>query len=149
MSAEQADAARDQIVDGDETLWRRIQLREDMVDWYKEINGELRPTSFAFLDNRSSDDRPLDHALSAYLASETDLNRLLADYPRCNVVGFAARIPLSFNHTIRRAPEAGYDSHVEITPPREQWGMEQEKRKRRKEAARAMARASHWVNLRT
>ena len=143
-----AGPVNDQIVDGNELLWRRIPLREDQRDWYKEINGEMRPTSIAFLDNRSFDDRPLDHALSAYIASETNLDRLLEDYPRHNVVGFAASVPLSFNHTILRVPDAGYDSHVEITPPREHWGVEQNKRKLRKAAAREMARSSHWVSLR-
>jgi hypothetical protein len=143
-----ADPAPDQIVDGDETLWRRLPLREDMGTWYTDSNGVPRPTSVAFLDNRSSAERPLDHALSAYLASETDLDRLLREYPRCNVVSFAARIPLSFNHTILRVPEGGYDSHVEITPPRDQWGPEQSKRKQRKTAAREMAKASEWVLMR-
>lgn len=138
-----ADPANDQIVEGDETLWRRVPVREDQQDWYKEINGELRPTSIAFLDNRS-----FNHSLSAYIASETDLTQLLGDYPRDNVAGFAARVPLSFSHTIRRVPDAGYDSHVEITPPREEWGMEQSKRKLRKVAAREMARSSHWVSFR-
>jgi len=99
-----ADPPSGQIVDGDETLWRRIPLREDQPDWYKETSGELRPTSIAFLDNRSWDNRPIDHALSAYIAAETDLNQLQVDYPRHNIAGFAARVPLSFNHTIRRVP---------------------------------------------
>lgn len=148
MADNPGDPAEDQIVDGNETLWRRLPLRADMRNWYKEVDGEVIPTSIAFLDNRSSDDRPLDHALSAYIASETELDQLLADYPRYNVVGFAARVPLSFRHTILRVPEAGYESHVEITPPREQWGMEQSRRKLRKTAAREMARTSYWVSLR-
>ncbi len=132
----------DPTIRDEETLWRRILYREDQPDWYEQRDGEWRPTSVAFLDNRSPS-----HSLSAYISSETELNLLLTDYPRNNIAGFLARTPREFDQTIQRVPDAGYDSHVEITPPPDQWGKEQRKRNLRKTAAREMAHSSHWVYI--
>jgi hypothetical protein len=134
-----SDLSDDPTIDGE--LWRRILPRAGKTqDWYKQDDGEWRPTSVAFLDNRGST-----HSLSAYIASETHLDRLRQDYPNDNIAGFPAGIPREHGHTIQRVPDRGYNSHVEITPPIEMWGMESRKIKRRKEAARAMAKAAQWV----
>jgi hypothetical protein len=134
----------DLTVGDEEILWRRILPRDGpQADWYKRENGEWRPTSVAFLDNRSST-----HSLSAYVASETDLNQLCRDYPHDNIAGFPSSIPRQYHHTIQRVPDGGYDSHVEITPPPETWGMEKRQRNRRKSAAKAMALAAQWVHYR-
>ena len=135
----------DETISGDEILWRRLPPREGPTkDWYKKNeSGEWCPTSIAFLENRSET-----HSLSAYIASETDIDHLRTDYSYDNIAAFLAAVPRAFKHTIQRVPDAGYDSHVEITPPPDMWGMEQRFRKRRKEAARAMAKASYWVHFR-
>jgi|SRR5215831_10691823 len=136
--------ADDTTIKDDEILWRRILPRQGAtIDWYKYENGEWRPSSLAFLDTRSPT-----HSLSAYISSETELGRLRTDYQEDNIAGFAARVPRAFAYTIQRVPEAGYESHVEITPPADIWGHGNQKRKRRKEAARAMAKAAHWVYCR-
>lgn len=132
----------DPMIRNEETLWRRILSREDQPDWYEQRVGEWRPASVAFLDNRSPT-----HSLSAYISSETELEDLLTDYPRSNIAGFLAGTPREFLQTIQRVPDAGYDSHVEITPPPDQWGMEKRKRNLRKTAAREMAHSSHWVHF--
>jgi hypothetical protein len=131
----------DATIGDEEILWRRILPRVGLhADWYKNEDGEWRPTSVAFLDNRSPT-----HSLSAYLASETDLGGLRNDYPDDNIAGFLAGTPRQFDHTIQRVPDEGYDSHLEITPPRDSWGMEKRQRNKRKSAARAMAQAAVWV----
>ncbi len=142
MSSNLAD---DESIDNNEILWRRFPLRQGYFkDWYKQDeNGNWHPTSIAFLDNRSRT-----HSLSAYIASETDLNRLRTDYPNDNIASFPASVPLKFNHTIKRVPDKGYDSHVEITPPSDTWGHEQRFRNKRKPAAREMAKAAQWVYFR-
>lgn len=59
----------------DEILWRRIPSRKIMQTWYAFENGEWRPTSIAFIDRKSDTNE-----LSAYVASETKLERIRADY---------------------------------------------------------------------
>src|SRR5260370_28693328 len=130
----------DTTISSDEELWRRILPRVGYSrDWYKKVDSEWRPSSYAFLDNRSPT-----HSLSAYIASETGLDRLRRDYRYDNIASFPAGVPRAFNHAIQRVPDEGYESHVEITPPREMWGREKQKRNRRKEAAWAMAKAAQW-----
>ena len=136
-----ADLPDDPTVSDDETLWRRLPSRHNLRDWYEEIDGQWRPTSVAFLDNRNAT-----HSLSAYVSSETDLDRLKLDFPGWNIAGFLAEVPRAYNHSIQREPDQGYDSHVVITPPSEQWGKENRKKTLRKTAARAMAKSSQWVH---
>lgn len=137
-----ADPPDDPSVNDEEALWRRLPSRQNIPNWYERIADQWRPTSVAFLDNRNPT-----HSLSAYVSSETDLQRLLGDYPTSNVAEFLVRVPRQFDHTIQREPDAGYDSHVVITPPSAQWGREKSKRNQRKTAANAMAKSSEWVHF--
>ncbi|HEU4388735.1 MAG TPA: hypothetical protein VFV34_13115 [Blastocatellia bacterium] len=131
------EVAGDPAITGETLLWRRVPFPKDRPDWYKPPDsGEWRPSSAAFKDHRSDT-----HELSAYVAAETSLERLRNDYPYDNVAEFPASIPLQHDHTIRRVPDEGYDSHVEITPP------PGSSKKTRLAAAREMAEKSKWVHF--
>jgi hypothetical protein len=118
----------DLSIPDDEPLWRRI-----LPDWLCPIeDGGFRPSSAAFLDNRSGE-------VSVHVASLTTAELVLRDRPGEGIAEILAHVPRSLGHAIVRDPTEQDRSHALICPPVGRG------RGRRKQDARLMAGQARWV----
>jgi hypothetical protein len=121
----------DNTIRDEAILWRRI-LNNPI--WVKKAeDGNVKPSSAAFLDNHTNE-------VSVNVASLTNQNAVLENYPEMGLVSIEAGLPRSLNHIVAITPEDLDDpSHRVICPPEEAGS------KKRKSAARTMAEMSKWI----
>lgn len=113
----------DPSIGDDEVLWRRI-----IPEWVQhEPDGQVRPSSIAFIDRRSGE-------VSVHLASILiDPARALAGRPADSLAAVQVRHPRTLGYAIVRDPQPDDPSHALICPCPT------------KSHARQLARQSTWV----
>ncbi|MGI8640405.1 MAG: hypothetical protein ACR2MG_10740 [Pyrinomonadaceae bacterium] len=120
----------DKSIADEELLWRRIC---DVPQWIKKLeDGEIKPSSAAFLDNFTNE-------VSVNVASLTTQEKVMEKYPDMGLVSIKAGMPRSIGHIIAATPEIEDTSHRVICPPPDIKGS------KRKSLARRMAEESKWI----
>jgi len=118
------------VKDSDELL-RRIWNQEQWINLKKLKEGDLRPSSVAFLDDLNE--------VSVNVAAETTPEKVLELYPDFGLVSLKAGVPRSQELIVSLTPEDPEPSHRVICLPPEFSGS------KRKGLARIMAEASIWI----
>lgn len=118
----------DPTVDDTEALWRRL-----FPDWLvKEINGNVRVSSVAFIDRRSGE-------VSVHRARYSTTDRALQNHPTHSLAEILADVPRKLGHDVVADPTEDDPSHTLITPPAGSSSG------RRKKDAKRMAQASRLI----
>ena len=112
-----------------ELLLRRIC---DIPQWINSKDGQIKPSSAAFLDNYTNE-------VSVSVSSLTTQEKTLEGYPNFGLVSIEAGMPRSHNHIVAKTPEVSDTSHRVICPPSDLG------KGGRKSVARLMANASKWI----
>lgn len=128
----------DENLSDDEILWRRILAKPEWVENNRDGSGSIRPSSIAFLDNRTKE-------VSVNVASLTTKEEVLAPYPNQGLVSIPAGLPRSHGLIIALTPEVPEPSHRVICPrPVTQDGPVISGNKR-KTVARKLAESAKWL----
>jgi hypothetical protein len=94
----------DQTIVDNTLLWRAVPE----LQIYREDDGRERAQKWAF----ESDD----NEVSAWIAAETDLGRLRAQFPHSRIAEFTAGQARECRNIVARDPVEGHPSHVILCP---------------------------------
>lgn len=129
MDGNPASRVDDETLPDYEILWRRINSNPEWT--HKETDGSIRPSSVAFLDNRTKE-------VSVNVASMTTKEEVLGPYPDQGLVSITAGMPREHGFIVAQTPEVADPSHRVICAP-------PEFEKKRKKVARQLAKAATWL----
>ncbi len=96
---------KDDDLDGDTVLWRRI-----LPDWIQAEKGQYRPQSIALVDRHTGE-------VSVFVAALTDLATVMRAYPDQSLIAFKAQIPLAEGCTIYRKTDDPNPAHRLLCHP--------------------------------
>jgi hypothetical protein len=94
----------DPAIANDTILWRAIPNSQIC----RGDEGTERPESWAFLSD--------DNEVSAWIATETDVQALKARFPNSRIAAFTAGNAREYDNIVARDPFEGDPSHVVICP---------------------------------
>ncbi len=118
----------------EDLLWRRIPDNQQSISRKGLADGEVRPSSAAFIDNYTGEP-------SVFVVSLKTQESVLEGYPDMGLVTIEAKVPRNLQYIIGLTPEVEDPAHRVIVPGPTHPGNS------RKSDARLMAKAAKWIIL--
>lgn len=98
-------------------IWRRVPLIPNLYVETPPGSGTLRPSSAVFRDETEEPQtKEKLHEVSCHLAELTSRERVLQDYPNCNITAITAGLARQHDMMIVRRPEPDDPSHIVMIP---------------------------------